>query len=250
MALTGCQLLAPSGEVQCTTDPDCDARGGDFAKSVCVDQLCVASGDRCLGRVTAAVEDRGIPLHTRLRFVNVGGGPLAGIPVLVCASRDETCESPVGAPVVTDSAGYAFMTVWKNFHGTIQVKSPPAGSDLMKAKIHFLGGFEVEDRPDRVIPPEGAAHLLTRTLLQAQLGTRASLDPSAGHILAETADCDLLPKAGVQVSFSSDQKTASSFLFYFGEGGIASATATETAKDGIFGIVNVPDGPVLLVGVI
>jgi hypothetical protein len=247
---SGCQLLAPTSEPQCASDPDCNARGGDFANTVCVDQLCVVAGERCLGRVAEIVEDRTTPLHTRLRFVNIGGTPVAGIQVLVCASRDETCEGPVGPPVVTDAAGYAYMTIWKNFRGTIQVKNPPANSDILKLKIHFIGTFATDDKPDRVIPPEGALHLLTRQLFSAQLSGRGTLDPNAGHILAETADCANAPKAGVQVSLTTDSEAGSPFLFYFGELGIASATATETAKDGLFGIVNVPEGPVILEGTI
>jgi len=253
IALSGCQLLAPSGEVQCSTDPDCVSRGDDFAGSVCVDNLCVAKGDRCLDHVADVVEiveDRTKPLHERLRFVNIGGTPVAGVQVLVCAIHDETCESPVGAPLVTDAQGYVYATLWKNFRGTIQVKSPPMGSDIMKLKIHFVGRIETEDKPDRVIPPEGAVHLLTRTLLALQLGSRAKLDPMAGFILAETADCDLAPRGGVQVTVSPPADSSTSFLFYFGEGGIASASATETAKDGLFGIVNVPEGPVVLDGTI
>jgi hypothetical protein len=248
--LAGCQLLAPSGEVQCRADSDCDTRGGDFTGSVCVDQLCVSKGDRCLGHTAEVVEDRTQPLHTRLRFVNVGGTPVAGIPVLVCASKDEGCEGPVGPPVVTDAAGYAYMTIWKDFRGTIQVKNLPAGSDILKTKIHFSGRFQTDDRADRVIPPERAIHLLTRTLFGGQLGSRAALDPNAGHILAETADCDAVARAGVQVSFTTDKDAGAPFLFYFSEEGIASATATETAKDGLFGVVNVPEGPVVLEGTI
>jgi hypothetical protein len=246
----GCQVFAPSSEVQCNTDADCDGRGGDFASTACVDQLCVAAGDRCLGRVVAAVENRTKPLHTRLRFVNVGGTPVGGIQVLVCASRDETCESPVGPAVITDGAGYAYMTIWQNFRGTIQVKNPPMGSDIFKLKIHFTTAIETDDKPDRVIPPEAAIHLLTRTLFALQLGSRATLDPNAGHILAETADCATAPRAGVQVTLTTDAEAGAPFLFYFGEGGIASATATETAKDGLFGAVNVREGPVVLEGTI
>lgn len=246
LALFGCQLVLPSAETQCKSDGDCDARGGEFASTVCVEQVCVAPGDRCIGTVKESVEDRLTTIHTRMRVVNIGGTPLAKVPILVCAVLDENCESPVGAPVLTDAAGYAYVTIWKNFRGSLQVKNPPAGADYLKLKIHFLGAIETDDKPDREIPPDGAVRLLTRTIFNLQLGTTAMLDPNAGHIVAQASDCDQKPRAGVRVSSKFESEAGAPLSFYFTEDQLISGTATETASRGLFGIVNAPEGPVTL----
>jgi hypothetical protein len=246
-ALAGCQLFVPSGEAQCKSDGDCGTRGTDFAGSVCVDELCVLPGDRCLGKVPDAPEDRSKPLHTRMRVVNVGGLPLAGVPLLVCAVLDEKCESPTSPPVLTDAAGYAYLTIWKNFRGTVQIKNPPATADYFKLKVHFLGAFEVDDKPDRVIPPDGAVHLLTRTLFNLQLGSRGPVDAAAGHVIAQTLDCDLKPRAGVRIALTSEASTGAPLPFYFTDDQLISTTATETGARGLFGVVNVPEGPIVVV---
>ena len=253
IALSGCQLLAPTGEVQCSADPDCVARGDDFAGSVCVDNLCVAKGDRCLdhvAEVVEVVEDRTKPLHERLRFVNIGGTPVAGVQVLVCAIHDETCESPVGAPLVTDSQGYVYATLWKNFRGTIQVKNPPMGSDIMKLKIHFVGRLETEDKSDRVIPPEGAVHLLTRDT------------PRAAARLASQARSDggLHPGGDRRLRHRSEGRRTGHGLASRGQQHVVPVLLRRRRhrvgdrhgdrEDGLFGIVNVPEGPVVLDGTI
>lgn len=253
VVLAGCQIFVPTDAVQCKTDPDCNARGGDFTSTVCVDQLCVAAGDRCLGKVPDAIEDRSKPLHSRLRFANLGGTGLAGVPVLVCAGLDEACNSPVGAPVVTDADGYAFLTVWKNFRGTFQVKNPPPvpkdpnnpDDQYFKLKIHALGAFETDDKPDRVISPDASVRLLTRSIFELQLGKATAIDPKAGQVIAMAANCDVKARAGVRVTLK-DARSGAPILFYFTDDGLASTTATETATKGLFGIANVPEGPIVL----
>jgi hypothetical protein len=240
----GCQLIVPSDAAQCSTDRDCDERGGAFAKSVCVDELCLPVGDRCLGHVAPVVEDPSTMLHSRVRFVNVADVPERDIEVLVCASRDEFCKNPLGS-ARSDPAGYADMNVPKNFRGTLQVKIPP-GSDLMKTKVHALTPFEVADPPDLVIPPQAAVHLITRSLFASQVQARAPLDPNAGHIIAATVDCALAPRGGVSVSVTSDLKGREPIAFYFNENRSASVTATETGAEGAFGFANVPAGPVVI----
>jgi hypothetical protein len=243
--LGGCQLVVPADERQCESDGDCDRRGGEFAGSACVGEICVPAGDQCLGRVAPIVEDRFAPLHTRLRFVNIADIPVSGIEVFVCASRDEACDAPVGPPVVTDRDGYAYMTIWKNFRGTFQVKNPPAGSDLMKTKLHVLPPVEVDAKPDLEVPPQAAIHLVPRSLFATQLAARAPLDRNAGHIIAATIDCAFVPRAGVSVLLRTDAK-GQPLPFYFSDNRSASFTATETSVEGAFGIANVPEGPVVI----
>jgi len=243
--ISGCQLFVSSDEVQCRTDADCTGRGSAFAGTVCVETICVSSADRCVGHVPDHPEDRAVPLHERFRVVDLGGTGVKGVPVLVCPALDETCESPVGAPVATDADGYAYLTLWKNFPGTVQIKSPPTSADYFKVKIHFLGAFETDDPPDRVIPVDSAVRLLTKTLFALQLNARGSLDPDAGHILASAFDCDAKPRANTRIAVSAT-RTGSPILFYFTDGNLVAQDATATASTGVFGVANVPEGPITI----
>lgn len=246
----GCQLFVSSDVVQCANDGDCDGKGGDFAGTVCVDSLCVPHGDRCIGHVADVVEDRTKPLHARVRIADVGGNPMKGVEVLVCAALDENCDSAIGAPVLTDAAGYAYMTIWKNFQGSIQVKRPPTTADYFKLKLQFFGAYDTDDPPNRDIPIAQSARLLTKTLFALQLGNNAKLDPNAGHIIASTYDCDLKPRGGIQVAITT-QAPGTPLLFYFTEAGLLSPDTTETpANGGIFGVINVPEGAAELTGTI
>lgn len=241
--ISGCQLFVASDEVQCRGDADCTGRGSVFAGTVCVDTICVSSADRCAGHVPDHPEDRAVPLHERFRVVDLGGTGVKGVPVLVCPPLDETCESPVGAPVPTDADGYAYVTLWKNFQGTVQIKSPPTTADYFKVKIHFLGAFETDDAPDRVIPVDAAVRLLTKTLFALQLNARGSLDANTGQILASAFDCDAKPRPDTHISISTT-RSGSPILFYFTDGNLVAQDATATARAGVFGVANVPEGPI------
>ena len=241
-ALAGCQLFVSTSDPQCSSDGNCPARGPDFVNTVCVDQLCVQRGDRCVGHVDPSVEDRSIPLHTRLRFVDVGGSPLKGVEVLVCAALDETCGAPVGPAVLTDAEGYAYLTSWKNFAGTFQVRNPPS-ADFLKLKIHLLGAATVDSPPTQVIPLNQSVRLITKELFALQLkGARAEADPNAGHIFASATDCDLNPRADTSIAVHTDRAGAP-ILFYFTDNNLVAQDATATASLGTFGVANVPEGP-------
>ena len=245
IASASCQIFVPTDVVQCYADTDCTTRGGDFASTVCVDSLCVLPGDRCIGKVAEAIEDRALVLHSRLRFADVGGTPVRGIEVLVCASLDEACDAPVGSAVTTDAEGYAYLTLWKNFRGTIQVKNLPAASDYLKVKLHVLTAFEVDDPPTKTVPIASSVRLLSRKLLELQLGARAVVDPNAGQIIASAVDCDTNPRAGVNIEVRTE-RTGSPIPFYFTDESLVSADATVTGKGGLFGVANAPAGPMMI----
>lgn len=245
IVLGGCQLFVSSDVTQCATDGDCAGHGEGFEGSVCVESYCVRGGDRCIGKVPEALEDRTKPLHLRMRYADVGGNAMKDVEVLVCANLDEECATPIGAPVKTDLGGYAYLTVWKNFKGTIQVKRPPITADYLKSKLHFLGAFEQDDSPTREIPIEESVRLITRTLLQLQLGTRGKIDANAGHLIASVMDCDLKTREGVSIALTT-ANPGDPVLFYFTDNGLISSDAMETPLNGRFGVVNAPAGQLAL----
>lgn len=239
--LAGCQLFVSNDTVQCKADGECTGRGGDFASTVCVDSLCVPPGDRCVGHVPPFVEDRTVPLHSRLRFVDVGGTPMKGVEVLVCAALDEACGSPVGSPVLTDANGYAYITAWKNFAGTFQVIHPPT-AEYLKLKIHTLSAVTTDDPPTKEVPLTMSVRLITKALFALQLGARAAVDPNAGHVFGSASDCDLVGRGNTRVAIHAEAP-GNPILFYFTENTLVSPDATETASNGLFGVANVPEGP-------
>lgn len=245
IVLGGCQLFVSSDVVQCATDGDCAGRGEGFEGSVCVESYCIRGGDRCIGKVQEALEDRMQPRHLRMRYADVGGNAMKDVEVLVCANLDEECATPIGAPVRTDLGGYAYLTVWKNFKGTVQVKHPPTTNDYLKSKLHFLGAYDQDDSPTREIPIDESVRLITRTLLQLQLGTRGTIDPNAGHLIASVMDCDLKTREGVSVSIAT-ANPGDPVLFYFTDNGLVSSDSMETPLNGRFGVVNAPAGQMTL----
>ena len=90
-------------------------------------------------------------LHQRVRFVDIADNGVNGVDALVCASRDENCDSPL-AKVTTSGGGYAIVQVPKNFRGTMQVKDPPPGKDFMKIKAYFFPAIAMDDNLTRPVP--------------------------------------------------------------------------------------------------
>jgi len=235
---TGCQVFVPNDVQQCESDGDCAARGGDFAGNVCKDSVCIPPGDTCIGNVVDPIEDRAKPLHIRLRFGDLTGKGQAKVPVLVCVALDEACANPVGAPVLTDADGYAYLTIWQNFHGTIQVTSPPAG--VYKIKIHFMGPVTVDQPPTVTLPNDQTVILLDKSIAAQLLASAGPSPPGAGLLFGQTEDCTGGPRGGVSITARG---LGTPLVFYFNDQRtLPLVDATETASKGIFGVANVPPG--------
>jgi hypothetical protein len=151
--LSACSLLLDTSAQQCTTDGDCAARGGSFAKAVCSSHVCVApptgeggsggagstggtggaggsGGDAdtaadpvwgCLGKVVMGTPQTQSVNVTVPFFDLINMKPFLNVGIRACPKLDVTCSRPIGPVVAADSAGIATISVPALFDGYAQV---------------------------------------------------------------------------------------------------------------------------------
>jgi len=235
--LVACQALVSSDVVQCTTDPDCAARGGEFAGTRCVEGVCTRAADvaeagsdatsvdaapidpkwGCLGNVQWPPQSSTEKVKFRERFRRlVGSTPIVGLRVKACVSLDPECNSPV-AQGDTDAKGDIVLDLPKHFRGYLHM---PVGPDAFRDMAPTI--FAVYPPPDRDVDltkePDPAkvpiaVSIAELDFLLAQV--KSATDPNLGHIFALATDCSFAPSGGVAVKSSqADPKTVQ----YFYEG--------------------------------
>jgi hypothetical protein len=257
-----CSLLVDPGRVQCAVDQDCRARGGDFVRAVCRDSVCRTQcendddcrkdgGDlargvcrssvclepwSCLGSVTwpAPVESRKVTVTIRMRDL-ITGLATPGVTGRLCPRLDYPCDHPIGDEISADGEGNLSLPVELGFDGYVELRAP----DKMPGLYFFYPPVD----GDREVP---FMPLFTPTVAGqfAQINGK-SLRLDRGSVLLATYDCQHSPADGV--SLRSKEGDADTAAFYI-VGKLPKANATATDISGQAGLINLPPGPVEIVG--
>lgn len=235
----GCSLALGGGdEMQCTTDADCEARGGDFVGSICVDDVCtekpVVEDPKwgCVGHVDPPEGGKTDTLTAR--FLDLLSNEAAkDITVKLCNKFDTPCSAPLATPTPAPN-GDVTVTLPSDIEAYLEVSGPDYFQTLA-----FLDHVAQTENPVVLMVPTSAAAFIAQD-------AGVTIDPTKGIILARTADCTNGPTAGASVSvFPSDMETR----FYTINNSVT-PNATQTDSAGNAGFVNVSPGSVTLTGTI
>lgn len=240
LVLASCQLFTDD-VVQCSTNADCESRGGEFAGSICKDRVC-AGPTSCRGSVVWEAEDPSRPLHAHILFVDFSLKPVAGAKAVVCAQLDANCDRP-SAPYVTGPDGYALIELPRAFRGQIRVKEPPPDFDetFLQAAVINLPPIVADENESTVVPSYAAVRLLSRAqldLLLAFIGKKT--EPGKAHILGAVYDCNYRPLRDATLKASPPDPNT---LFFLGDANDTLAPGqTTTSGSALFAFLNVPPG--------
>jgi cytochrome c5 len=232
VASSGCSLALQTAEAQCSTDAECEARGGEFAGTVCLDQVCQAKpvpADPkwgCVGHVDPPMT--GGMDTIKLQLIDlITSKPAKGLSIKLCNKYDPMCSAPIGMPV-QDAMGWISETVPSDVETYLEVNS--SDGSYMPALV-FMDHVAADKNTDiQLVSPE----------IAKGLGTTAGvmIDPTLGIVLVRTADCTHERSAGVSTTiFPSDKETG----FYVINSSV-SPNATKTDNAGNAGFVNVAPG--------
>ncbi|MEO7327336.1 MAG: hypothetical protein ABI193_02075 [Minicystis sp.] len=237
-ASSGCSLALQVAEAQCSTDADCEARGGDFVGTICLEQVCqtkpvpVDPKWGCIGSVEPA-KAGGMDTITLQLIDLITSKPAKGITVKHCNKYDPMCAAPLGMPV-PDAMGFVSETIPSDVETYLEVNS--ADGSYMPS-IVFM---------DHVAADKNQDIQLVSPAIAMGLGTTAgvTIDPTLGIVLVRTADCAHERSAGVSTTiFPSDKETR----FYVINSSV-SPNATKTDSAGNAGFVNVTPGNPAITG--
>jgi hypothetical protein len=241
---SACLALYPAGDVQCRTDSDCTSRGGAFAGTACVEQVCqsLVAGDAaaspwaCLGHV-AWPSHGGSTATLSVRVVDVlSSGPPAGLAVRACSKLDVPCAHPLAAKTSIDATGLVKAELASGFDGYLEL----TGTEITPA-LFFLTKPLFEDTVVPgvvpVVSPAGFENIAKA------IGT--SLDPASGHVYALASDCADTPASGVRFEIDKTA-TATAPYYMINNAPVGTASATDAAGSG--GFLNVPEGFAKLTG--
>ncbi|MFO0586961.1 MAG: hypothetical protein U0441_05455 [Polyangiaceae bacterium] len=236
-ASSGCSVaLGDLDEVQCKTDEDCTARGGEFADSVCKDGLCtekpVDPKWGCIGHVPAPTAGHTDTLTVKLTDL-INPAPPTNLTLRLCNKYDVTCAAPLGTPKM-DADGNVTVMLPSDIEAYLEITSPD-----YESTIAFLDHTVQNDNSSVQLVPAG----LAKTLAQ---NAGVQVDDTKGIVLLRTADCTGGATAGASVTlFPSDMETR----FYTIQNAVT-ADATQTDLAGNAGFVNVTPGTVTITGTV
>jgi hypothetical protein len=268
-ALAACSLLVKLDDTQCNVDGDCDARGGPFVGSVCVNQVCVVpvaeggadtgandAGDGGEGGIWACLSaPNEIPNPTEHVAVtvtafdalqNVTTSPVSdlipvtysavsGASIAACPILQPTCPSPVANATAND-AGVATMSLPDSFSGFFKLS---ASGYLPSATYpgNLLAGAATESIPTAMLA------IAELNELSAVLGVPvySDVDSGVGSAFFLAYDCFDHHAAGVTFTLASDAGGPNTVQWY-SINTVPSTNATATDSLGAGGVVNVPVG--------
>ena len=230
----GCTSLVQSDRVQCSTDADCTRRGGEFASSICVAQLCAGPWS-CLAHVVWPTATAGTVTATLTTTDLITGLPVPGVPARVCRKLDTTCAEPVLTDLVSDAAGQLGITVPQGFDGYVELSAAGA----MRGSYFFNPPLT----SDRLIPAVPILQATELTTFASLAG--ANLMAERGQLMVGAHSCLGQPAEGVR--FSSVEGDASTVPFYMIKT-IPSTKQLETDSSGWAGLLNLLPGSVTLTG--
>jgi hypothetical protein len=228
-----CSLALVSDEVQCKTDADCTARGGEFVGKVCADAVCVEPQDPkwgCIGEV-APLQPGGMDTLTTQLLDLITNKPPKDLTIKLCNKFDTPCASPLGNPTM-DVDGFVTVTLPSDLEAYMEVQG--AGYYPMLA---FLDHSVQSENAIVFVVPEAVAGALAAT-------AGVQIDDTKGIVLARLADCTGFPTAGAAVTiFPSMGETR-----FYTINNAVKADATKTDSSGNAGFVNVTPGNPQLTG--
>jgi cytochrome c5 len=235
-----CSLALQTPEAQCTTDAECDARGGEFAGTVCIDQVCQTKPEPadpkwgCIGNVEPA-KPGGMDTIKLQMFDIISAKPAKGLSIKLCNKYDPMCAAPIGMPEA-DAEGWVSATVPSDVETYFEVTT--ADDSYMPALV-FMDHVAASKNTDIQLVPPSIAEGLAVT-------AGVTLDPAAGIVLTRTTDCQHERTAGVSTTiFPSDKETS----FYVINSSV-SPNATKTDSAGNAGFVNVTPGNPAITGTV
>lgn len=233
---SGCSALVQSDRVQCSTDGDCAARGGAFANSVCVSQLCQAPGPwDCLGKVVWPTPSSGtVTVVLNLTDI-ITSQPVADVGTRVCRKLDPVCAEPLLTDIVSDAQGRAIMILPQGFDGYVELTAKGT-----MPGIYFFYPPLTSDRDVQPIPLLQANALTTFAALAG-----ANVMADRGHVMARAYNC--LGQTAEGVSFSSAEGDSATTPFYMIKN-VPSTKQSETDSSGQGGLLNLRPGTATLTG--
>jgi hypothetical protein len=237
---TACTLLVDRDRQQCLSDDDCRKRGGAFAGTVCVDQICELEPTlSCVGAVNgrAPSESRKLTVVIRVRDM-ITEQPMAEVTGRLCRKLDLSCSEPVGSDFAGDQNGNMVVPVDVGFDGYVELRA----RDMLPGLYFFHTPVDT-DRADAFVP------LLSPAVLArfAQLNGRP-LSPDRGHVMVTAQDCQNRPAEGLRLSTldGGDDQTTPFYVVEKSLVAAANVAAPATDRSGRGGFINVRPGAVTL----
>ncbi|MBK8252179.1 MAG: hypothetical protein IPK82_05870 [Polyangiaceae bacterium] len=230
----GCTVITTTEEFQCEVDADCEARGGEFAGSICVENVCQAKPVDpiwgCIGNVEPPVSGNMDTLKSTFLDL-ITNKPPANATFKLCNKYDAPCDAPLGTPTM-EADGSVTVTIPSELEAYLQMEGP--GYYPMLA---FL---------DHDVQAENPVVYAVPDAIVGTLATNAGveIDETKGIVLGRLANCTGAPASGASVAiFPSDQETR-----FYTINNTVKADATKTDSSGNSGFVNVTPGAPQLTG--
>jgi hypothetical protein len=278
LPLAACSLLVGPDAVQCSTDGDCQSRGGSFAATSCVASRCVEAssasdaaldatpeaamdaasstdgsldgsdgGDpwSCLGKVTAPAEDTSKMVTLNFKFVDSALSPLSGMTAAVCNRSDLTCSSPIVASQTSDAMGNVSMQVPYAARVYVSV----TGKMVLKTLVYVDPPPTVAQGPVTSVVVQTSSTLQTLSALASH-----SFNNREGALFLLAQDCSFAPAGGAlgvqfELTPGGDAGAADTVGFYT-LSGTPDFALTETTSSGNGGFLNVLPGLTTVTGVL
>lgn len=233
----GCSVLVDQNRVQCLTNEDCTARGGDFTDSVCLETVCRPNPTwACLGDVswTPPTESRKFNVTLHIRDL-ITDQPTQGVTAQVCLKLDVGCSQPILRNVIGDQDGNVTVPLDPGFDGYVEL----ATKDTMPGLYFFYPPIN-GDRDVPLVPLFPPVELSKLAALNAK-----SVMPDRGHLIVGAYDCLHGPAEGVTLTTPDGDAITSTFYVLQK---IPTATATATDSSGRGGFINLRAGQVAVMG--
>ena len=227
-------MIVDSSREQCSTDRDCQKRGGAFARTLCSHSVCVSDPVwGCVGSVVWPSQTPGSSpekVTARLTLSNLLSKDLVkGATARVCGKLDPKCDRPTQTDLLSDEEGVLTVQLDKYFDGYLEIKYPQMADTM----YYFNPPVESE----RVVPFLPLVPFEALDVFGNLLGMLPLLD--RGTIIGLSYDCQGNGAEGIQLSSDDGDENTKSFYMV---AGYPSLDVTKTDKSGQGGIANVPAG--------
>lgn len=227
----GCSIALQTSAQQCVEDADCTARGGDFAGTVCIDEVCQEPPDTswaCVGDVKPPPAGQPYTISIRLNDL-LATKLVTDASVKLCKKLDLPCDVPVET-LAPDAKGIVSADIETGFRGYFAVDALGYVPTLYFIDTSAgAGPFDVS-----LFTPQASDAL--------NKGVTSDIDPEAGFVNIAMYDCMDRRAAGVHFDIAPAAGTTP----FYALASAASGTATETDATGNGGFINVPPGIVTL----
>lgn len=166
-------------------------------------------------------------------FDIVTNEPPEGLVGRACGRLDVMCNTPLTPDVSPGPDGALRLQVRQEFDGYVELRSPSTVSTMF-----FIDQPLMSDSADEF------AIVSTVALAGLALQGNVTLDPSLGHVLVRTFDCEGAPASGVALANNIGGEV---FAFV---NGLPTVGESVTTANGVGGFVNVPPTYATLQGIV